>query len=200
MLLFGSNLPGCPILSLHVGDEIARVTEPIIDPENLKVVAFKVLGPLTGIETGDILPSGDVRETGEAGMIVNSTDDFVSSGDVIRLDRVMKLNFSLIGLKVVTKKGTRLGKVSDYMVNSEDFVIQQIVVRRPLLKSFNDPELWIGRSEIVEINDEQIIVKDEEAKIKQKIANDFTPDFVNPFRKQPAVSAQMESPDEAGTE
>ena len=200
MLLLGSNLTGYPILSLHVGGEIARVSKPIIDPENLKIVAFRVLGPSTGKEVGDILMTDGVRETSDIGMIVDSVDDFVRSGEVVRLDKVLELNFDIIGLKVITKKGTKLGKVSDYMVNPENFEISQIVVQRPFFKALNDPELWIGRSEIVEINDERIIVKDEEAKIQQKIVKDFTPDFVNPFRKQPAVQAQMESPDELDTE
>ena len=200
MLLLGSNLVDCPVLSLHMGGEIARVTEPIIDPENLKIIAFRVAGPLTGSETGNILMTDDVREFSNIGMIVDSGDNFVNAGEIVRLDKVLEFDFDVVGLKVVTKKGTKLGKVVNYMVNPENFEIQQIVVQRPFFKALNDPELWIGRSEIVEINDDEIVVKDEEVKIKQKIAQDFTPDFVNPFRKQTAAPAHTKNLDEADTE
>ena len=48
-----------------------------------------------------------------------------------------------------------------------------------------DPELTIPRTEIVEITDYKIIVKDEEKTIKDRAENeDFIPNFVNPFRNQ----------------
>ena len=95
-----------------------------------------------------------------------------------------KLNFNLIGLKVETKKGSKLGKVSDYTVTDDNFSVQQIIVKRPLIKSFVDPELTIPRKEIVEITDYKIIVKDEEKVIRARAEKeDFIPNFVNPFRK-----------------
>ena len=70
-----------------------------------------------------------------------------------------------------------------FTCTDNDFVVQQIIVQRPTLKSFLDPELIIPRSEIVEINDYKIIVKDEEKKIRQKVeTTDFIPNYVNPFR------------------
>ncbi len=103
---------------------------------------------------------------------------------MIRIDEILKLNFELVGLKVVTKKGKKLGKVSDYLVDSEGYYVQKIIVQRPLAKSLIDPELTIDREEIVEIDDYKIVVKDEEAKLKakeQKMV--FVPNFVNPFRE-----------------
>ena len=42
MFINGSKLLGCPVLSLHVGGKIAQVTSPIIDPNNLKIIAYKI--------------------------------------------------------------------------------------------------------------------------------------------------------------
>ena len=96
----------------------------------------------------------------------------------------MKLNFSLIGLTVKTKKGTKLGKVIDYTFDSETFSVIQLIVKRPVMKAILDPELVIGRSEIKEVNDYEIIVKDEENKIRQRATKqDFVPNFVNPFKE-----------------
>lgn len=184
MLIDGSKLNNFPILSLHVGAPIARTTYSVIDPNNLKLIAFHLSGREVGGENGTILEARDIREFSKIGMIIDSSDDFVNPGDVIKLDKILELNFSLIGLKVETKKKTHLGKVIDYTVDTDTFEIRQIIVKRPLLKSLNDPELVISRKEIVEVNDYKIIVKDEEETIKKKATKEnFVPNFVNPFRE-----------------
>lgn len=203
MLINGSSLNNFPVLSLHVGAPIARTKRAVIDPDNLKIIAFHVDGPLVGRECGEILDVKDVREFApRVGMIIDSADDLVNPGDVVKFDKVMKLNFNLTGLKVETKKGTKLGKIVDYTVNSDTFTVQQLVVQRPIMKAFLDPELIIGRSEIVEITDYKVIVKDEEAKIKQKTAaaKDFVPNFVNPFREPDFAPAHTQSHGEQDTE
>ena len=100
-------------------------------------------------------------------------------------------------MKVESKKGAKLGKVSRYLVNTENFMVQQFVVQRPFMKSFLDPELLIGRSEITKVTNDKIIVKDEEDKIKKGVAReDFVPNFVNPFRKPNPLRADSRTLDE----
>lgn len=191
MLVNASRLRNYPVLSLHVGGPIAWVESEIVDPEKLKIVAFNVDGPAikNDPEAGNILEARDVREFSNMGMIVDSIETFVNPGDVIKLDKILALNFALEGLKVETKKGTKLGKISDFIVDTETFTVIQLVVKRPIVKAFLDPELIIPRKEIVEVNDYKIIVKDEEEKIRKRATReDFVPNFVNPFR-EPDFSA-----------
>lgn len=185
-----------PVLSLHVGGEVARLGMPVIDPNDLKVVAYQVYGPLIRGDTGDIVMVRDIREVGQIGVIIDSVDVLAHRDDVVTIDKLMGLNFHLIGHKVVTKKGSRLGKVIDFTLNPDTFMIQQLIVKRPVTKSFFDPELLIGRSEVVEIDDYKLIVKDEEATIREKARNDFKADFVNPFRQQRLATIQQEEPEE----
>ena len=200
MLVTGLKLQNCPVLSLHIGGEIGKVNLPVIDPNDLRIIAFEISGPLVGREYGPLLEVRDIREFSEIGIIIDSSDVMTSPGEVIRLDEIRKIDFSLIGKKVVTKKGTKLGKVIDYTVNTEDFMIAQITVQRPAMKAFLDPELLIGRSEVIAVDDEKIVVRDEEAKIKERVMEDFTPSFVNPFRKQPLAPAENRTLDEQDTE
>jgi len=183
MLINTSRLINCPILSLHIGGRVANVTEVVIDPDSLKIIACRVEGPLVGKEVGDILPMTSVREFSRLGMIIDSTDELVESDEIIRIRDVLALNFNLVGLKVETKKGTKLGKVADSTVSPDNWQIQQLIVQRPLLKSFIDPELTISRSQIIEVNDYKVIVKDGEAKVKEEVRAEFSPNFINPFRE-----------------
>lgn len=186
MLINNSRLVGCPILSLHIGGQIARVVETIVDPDSLKIIACRVDGPLVGREVGEILPIVSVREFSRLGMIVDSADEFVEAEDIVRIKDLIELNFSLVGLKAETKKGHKLGKVSDFTIEPESWQVQQLIVQRPMIQSFLDPELTIARSQIAEINDYKVIVKDNNAKSKSKVqapAAKFSPNFVNPFRE-----------------
>ena len=133
-------------------------------------------------------------------MVVDSVDDFVDGNEVVNLQKILGLGFSLIGMKVVTRKGTKLGKVSDYTINTDGFMVQQLIVQRPIMQSFLDPELVIGRSEVVEINDDAIIVRDEESKIRVNATReDFVPNFVNPFREPRLSTADNQTLDESDT-
>ena len=184
MLLNSAKLIGCPVLSLHLGGPIGRVASEIVDPNDLRIIALNVSGPQTGDgDHGDILDVRSIREFSNIGMIVDSIDDLVSKGDVVKFDEIIDLNFNVIGLNVKTKKGKKLGKISEYTFDPESMQIMQFVVKRPFLKSFMDPELIIGRSQIKEVNDYELIVKDEEEKIKKESGKkDFVPNFINPFR------------------
>ena len=185
MLVYNSRLIGTPILSVQASGAIARIIEPIINPDNLKILAFKLDGPAVDA-ANNILDVKSIREYSHLGMVIDSNDELIGPEDVVKIKEILDLNFNLIGLKVETKKGSKLGKITDFTVTSEDFTIQQIIVKRPVVKSLIDPELTIHRREIIEITDYKVVVKDEEKVIKARAEKeDFVPNFVNPFRTDP---------------
>ena len=185
MLVYASRLIGARVLSVQAGGAIAQVSEPIIDPDTLKIIAFRLSGPLVNKSPANILDVSSIREYSNYGIVIDNIDELVAPDDVVKIAKVLELSFNLIGLKVETKKGSKLGKVSNYTVTSDNFTTQQIIVKRPVIKSFVDPELTIHRKEIVEITDYKVIVKDEEKVIKARAEKeDFVPNFVNPFREQ----------------
>lgn len=188
MLVYASKLIGTPILSMQAAGAIGAVTGFIVDPNDLKTLAFYVSGG--PIKNNNILAIKSIREYSKYGCVIDSIDDLAEKDDIVKISKIIDLNFDLNGLKVETKKGTKLGKVIDFTLTAGDFIVQQIVVSRPLAKRLLDPELIIPRSEIVEITDYKIIVKDEEKTIKKKAeTTEFIPNFVNPFRKtEPARS------------
>lgn len=186
MLVDSSRLINCPVLSLHIGGEIARTVEPIINPNGLRIVGYVVDGPL--IENENILQIRDIREYSKMGIIIDSIDELVNSDDIVRLKEIAQIRFKIIGHRVVTKKGTKLGKVVGYTINVDTFEIQQLIVQPSIIKAFIGSELLIGRSEIMEVDDNTVVVRDEENKIREKsLKEDFVPNFVNPFRNREAV-------------
>ncbi len=193
MLVANSRLIGTPILSVQAGGPIARIASSIVDPNDLKILAFRLEGPLIDRNT-NILDVRSIREYSNYGMVIDDIEELVAPDDVIKIQQVLELNFDLIGLRAKTKKGSKLGRVIDFTITSEDFITQQIIVRRPTIKALVDPELTISRKEIVEITDYEIIIKDEEKTIKARAEKeDFVPNFVNPFRNQEKGFAPAET-------
>ena len=198
MLVAANKLIGTPILSMQAGGAIGRIIDFIVDPDTLKIIAFRLEGPVIN-RNSNILDVSSVREYSNFGMVIDDTDELVAPDDVVKISKILELNFSLIGLKVETKKGSKLGKIINFTVTSEDFTVQQLIVKRTAIKSFIDPELTIHRKEIVEITDYKVIVKDEEKILKEKAAKeDFVPNFVNPFREQQPDFAPADTETPAG--
>ena len=183
MLVYNSRLIGTSILSVQAGGPIAQISQAVVDPNNLQIIAFRLTGPIINRQR-DLLDVQSIREISEGGYIIDSEDELISSSDVVKIEQVLNLNFNLLNLKVETKKRTRLGQIIDFTISTEDFLVQQIIVKRPIVKRLVDPELTISRKEIVEITDYEIIIRDEVKTIKKRAENeDFIPNFVNPFRK-----------------
>ncbi len=185
MLIIGSRLIRQPILGLQTGGELARTVNPIIDPAQLTIVGYEVASPL--LKGPCYLRVEDVRELGDMGFIIDALDELVQPGDVIKLDGLVELGFPLIGMPVRDEKRRKVGKVTDYTVDLDTFTVQQLTVRRPLLKSLNDSELVIHRSQIIEINNDSIVINSE-AEIPEHTRLTAPGSYVNPFRESRPVA------------
>jgi uncharacterized protein YrrD len=190
MLIIGTRLLNTPVMSLQTGGRLAHTQKPIIDPSNLKIVAFEVEGQLLS-ERPALLRVADIREMGKVGMIVNSNDEFIGLHDVIKIEKLYELGFNLIGMAVIDDLKQRLGKVEDYTVDTDSYVIQQLTVKRGFFKGLTDTGLLISRTQIIEINDNEIIVRSPTQKSVEPVMQASRSEFVNPFRN----SAQSPKPE-----
>lgn len=194
MLLAGSRLINAPVMGLQTGSELARTERAIINPHTLEVVAYELSGPLLD-QHPSLLRIPDVREFSDIGIIVDSSDEFVLPEDIIKLNEIYKLHFDLIGKSVIDLKKRRLGKVEGYTIETGGFVIQQLNVKRPLLKSLSDTHLLIHRSQIKEISDDRIVVESE-LRPAEPVLKAVHDTYTNPFRK--TSGPQMEHTDRNG--
>jgi len=168
-------------MSLQTGTRLAHTLKPIIDPSNLRILAYEIEGPLL-TENPSFIRTNDIREYGRLGMIINSNDELIGLSDVIQIEKIYKLKFPLIGVQVLDEHKRKLGKVDDYTLNTDDFVIQQLNVRRGFLKGITDTGLLVNRSQILEINNTSIVVKSPSVKSAEPVMQAIRGEFVNPFR------------------
>ena len=197
MLITIKNMLGQPVMSLQTGQPLAKIDTPIINPHNLKIVAFYVSGPMVDFKPA-VLFSEDIREFGDMGAIVDSSDNILSPEGMVRLSEVVSYNFVLDGIHVVDEQKHKLGRVENYTLNPGDFMIQQLYLKPTLMKSLSVAHLTVGRDQIVAIDNDKIIVKTPTIKVKiaKKVKATELPDavpFENPFRKPKPATENIKS-------
>jgi hypothetical protein len=170
-------------MGLQTGGELARTVRAIIDPALLKIIAYQVEGPLLHPSTPSFIRIDDIRELSDIGFIVDSADEFVEQGDVIKLDDIYRVQFQLANAAVFDEAHRRIGKVIDYTIDVGSFIVEQLTVKRPLLRRFNEPELLVHRSQIIEINDDGIVIHSK-AEVPEHTRTSTPGSYVNPFRRQ----------------
>ncbi len=184
MLILASKLLNTPIMGLQTGSQLALAGDAIINPANLQILAYELKASSFSDEEM-LIRIADIRELSRIGFIVDSAEDFILPTDVIKIKEILDLNFNLLDLRVEDEKKHKIGKIIDYTISLSNFSVQQLIVKRPFIKSFSDPTLTIHRSQIVEINDNKIVIQSEEESVPQKSAEkteNFVPNYINPFR------------------
>lgn len=185
MLVLKDRLIGINVMSLHTGAKIAQVENVIVDPRHLKITAFYLGGDHLDFSPA-VLGVTDVREFSDIGLIVDSANEIVSPNDLVRLQEVLKFNFKLDGLPVFDDIGKKIGNVNNYAVETKTFYIAKIHVNPGLFKFFGNAEVIIGRNQILEINNKQIVVKSATVKHESSVHTKLE----NPLRHMHAESMQ----------
>lgn len=156
--MLSKSLLNRPVVSLRSGSQVAMAAKPVINPHNLKILGWWCKMPSGQTR---VLLAEDVRELVPDGLAINDEEDLCTPEDLVRHREILDIGFDLIDKPVRTKR-QKLGKVSDFSYNDGMFV-QKLYVARPLRKVFTtDDTLLIDRSQILEVTDHYILVRDTE--------------------------------------
>lgn len=158
MLQLSSSLTNVPVLSLRTGSPIATAMEPIINPNNLKIEGFYCEDVFD--KTRLVLLYQDIRDIIKNGFVVDDIEALVEPDELVRLKDVMDIGFELLGKPIETTAKDKVGKVSDYAVETSTMYIQKIYASQSLFKSLTGGSLSIDRSQIVEVTSKRIIISE----------------------------------------
>lgn len=157
MQLSGSLL-NKSVKSLRTGTSIATITSAIFNPKNLKIEGFFCTDNIDRRQL--ILLYQDIREILEQGFVVNDHSVLAEAHELIRLQDILNLNFELVGKPVITLSKEKVGKVTDYAVETETMYVQKLYVSQSILKNLTGGSLSIDRSLINEITPKRIIISE----------------------------------------
>ncbi len=159
MLQLSGSLLNQPVMSLRTGGQIGQVTSAIINPNNLKIEGYYVQDSHNK-KTQLILLYQDIRDIIGKGIVVNDHEVLAHPSDLVRLKKILDINFQLIGKPVYTQSKERLGKVNDFAVETQTMYVQKLYVGQSLIKSFTGGSLSVDRTQIVEITNRKIVIQD----------------------------------------
>jgi sporulation protein YlmC with PRC-barrel domain len=158
MLQLSNTFANKNIMSLRTGTPVAQITRPIINPNNLKIEGFFCQDTIDRREL--VLLYQDIRELLPQGFVIDDHDVLALPGELVRLEKLIALNFQMIGMHVVTSSKEKIGKVADYATEIETMYIQKIYVSRSVFKSLTGGQLSVDRNQIIEINKSRILIND----------------------------------------
>lgn len=156
MLQLSRTLIGRNVLSLRGGQVIGQTTSVIINPDNLKIEGLWVT-PTEGKHQLILLPL-DIRDILPAGLVVNDLDALTDPQELVRLHKVISYNYTPLGKQVVDLTKAKLGRVSDYAWNTDNFYVQKIYASQSVLRNFLGGSKGIDRSQVQEVTPKKIIV------------------------------------------
>lgn len=164
MLQLSAMILNPPVLSLRTGAPVGATTGAIINPNNLKIEGLYCTIPGQKNKTS-ILVEQDIRDVIPQGIVIDDAEVLSDPDDLIRLQKIVDLHFELVGKKVVTEDKHRLGKVSDFAVETKSMFIKKLYVTQSILKSFAGGNLGVDRTQIIEITDKKVIIRELAQKI-----------------------------------
>lgn len=168
MLIQGNQLEELGVGSIRSGGRIGRVQKLIINPHNLHIDALSC--KIVGQSREQLIAPEDIRDIGPRGVVVNDHDQLINHQDAIRLQPIIKINFSLNNLQAFVGK-KRVGAVENFAVEKESLFVQKIYVRPTLLNRWSTSQLVFDRSQIEEVTKSRIVFRDSSAEkslIKQR--------------------------------
>lgn len=155
MLIELSKFEGMAVGALDEGMLIGRVRYALVDPDEIKVVGFAVKekGLFAKLSVVSIL---DVVDIEKGAMVINSKENLVDKDEIVRIGKILKYKFKLLGLPARTKSGQMLGRLTDVVVDSDtgdinrfytQFLLQHRVFERPQIEKITWQEIIIDNEE-----------------------------------------------------
>lgn len=162
MLQLSSSLKDLPVLSLRTSGVIAVAVKPVINPNNLKIEGWYCRDQFS--KKTLILLAKDIRDIVPQGLAVDDHDVLAEPEELIRMKEILALDFELLGKPAYTDMKRKLGKVSDFATDMESLFIQKLYIAQPLYRNLSGGQLSIDRTQIVEITNQRVTVRDVDEK------------------------------------
>ncbi|MEW6189221.1 MAG: PRC-barrel domain-containing protein [Actinomycetota bacterium] len=155
-----SGILNLPVVVLEEGKEIGKVKNVVFDPEtmSLRVIAIRIKGLLGGVK---FVLYERVESIGENALILPNRDVLVSSKRDTEIRRLIAKKVGILNTPVLTRTGTRLGDVSDAIINAESGALRELEVTRGLIKDITLGRRGIPATMLIGVGEDAIIVSDE---------------------------------------
>ena len=150
------RIKGLPVITMAEGKQVGKVDDLVVDPERKAVRWLRLhTGGLLGGERLWV-PVDAVHGLGEHAVTINAEADVRAPADAPEADTLVKARRGIIGNKVVTENGERLGEVRDYEFTQDTFALTYLFI--PPGMNILGQFLTIAADKVLTIGEDVIVV------------------------------------------
>lgn len=149
------RIKGLRVLTTKEGNEAGKVDDLVVDPDRKKVSWLR-------LHTGGIfgsrywVPVEAVHTLGDDVVTINSEADLQASANAPAAEAIVNTKRGLIGKKMVTENGERLGEIVDYEFTADTFTLTKVFVAQSM--NFFGEALTIPADKVLTIGQDAVIV------------------------------------------
>ncbi len=154
---------GLPVITMAEGKQVGKVDDLVVDPERKAVSWIRLHRGGMSLLGGERLwvSTEAVRGVGGDAVTINAEADARTPADAPEVLALVKAKRGLIGSKVITEDGERLGEVCDFEFNPDTFALTSLSV--PPGKGVAGDILTIAGDKLLTIGEDMILVATAEA-------------------------------------
>lgn len=162
MLIEFSKIIGLPIYELKNQTKVAMLFDLFVSNDDCQTEAI-IAKTASFLGKMKYISKKDVVEISKEAIIIRDDDALVDINELVRLKRKEKERPEIINSKVLTKNGSYVGKVYDFVVENNSLTIIRIYTK----KLFDQRIIPAGS--IIKLEKNRIIIKDDFEAVREQI-------------------------------
>lgn len=163
MITFFNELIGSKIILFQEKTQVGSVLQVIVSPKDGSFLGFLV----KAMGKNQVVPATEIKMIGSDFIMVKDFNSLTDPTEVVRIKEALDFGAKILGEKVQTECGQKLGRVVNATLNLRLLMLDKIYVSAKFPVKALAKDLLISASKIVEIKKEVIVVTDDFAKVKE---------------------------------
>lgn len=150
------RIKGLRVLTTKEGNEVGKVDDLVVDPDQKKVSWLRLHSGGGVFGTRYWVPVEAVHTLGEDVVTINTEAELQASANAPAAEAIVNTKRGLIGKKMVTESGERLGEIVDYEFAADTFALTELYVA--VTMNFFGEALTIAVDKVLTIGQDAVIV------------------------------------------
>lgn len=157
MLFEAKSLSNLPVVSLESGQTLGFISNIIIDPDSGKVLGLLSSSNFFWKDKKAVAVS-DIHEFTPEMVLVRDDKSQLELEELVRIKKVVEQKIFILGSKVITESGKKLGKSTDFVINANLGILAKIYIENLWGQGYISGTLVISANKIISIEHKRIIV------------------------------------------
>lgn len=149
-----NEIIGAPVISIAAGMQVGTIKGLVVNPGQ-KTVEFLLLNEPGGSEPVKGIPFRYAEGVGEYAITVENESMLMDISRIGILQELLEKNISIIGTKVITRKGKYLGDAGEFSVDTDNGTLKEIHYQAD-----NESESSIPIQQVITLGKEVLVVED----------------------------------------